>query len=162
MGPGTGVITLEIARLLRPGDALDCYEVNAGFASRLRRRVATDKVFEPIRSGVRVHALPAQAARLDGNAQFIICSVPLNNLAPGVVDAIFGAGVRLLGAQGWFTYFEYVALTKLKRYFAGAAERQRIDAVRSAKNRHGAGVTETQVVWANIPPARAVHLRLAR
>ena len=89
MGPGTGAITLEIARLLRPGDRLDCYEIDDGFASYLRERVATDELFEAIRDGVRVHVMPAQEARLDSAAQFVICSMPLNNLAPALYTTSF-------------------------------------------------------------------------
>jgi phospholipid N-methyltransferase len=157
MGPGTGVITREIARILQPGDALDCYEIDVGFARCLRQRVAIDELFEPVRDSVRVHVMPAQEARLESDAQFVICSVPLNNLSPSAVRDIFATGTRLLGGKGWFTYFEYIALAALKRPFANAAERLRIDGVQRAKGNHGAGATETQLVWANLPPARAVH-----
>ena len=160
MGPGTGAITREIARLLRPGDMLDCYEIDDGFASYLQQRVATDELFEAVRDGVRVHVMPAQAASLDSAAQFVICSLPLNNLAPEAVHDIFRTGARLLDGRGWFTYFEYIALPALKRRFTGITERQRIDEVRRVKRRHGARGAETQVVWANLPPARAVHRRL--
>ncbi len=119
MGPGTGAITREIARLLRPGDMLDCYEIDDGFASYLQQRVATDELFEAVRDGVRVHVMPAQAASLDSAAQFVICSLPLNNLAPEAVHDIFRTGARLLDGRGWFTYFEYIALPALKRRFTG-------------------------------------------
>ena len=65
MGPGTGAITREIACLLRPGDTLDGYEIDDGFASYLRQPVATDELFESVRDGVRMHVMPAQAASLD-------------------------------------------------------------------------------------------------
>ena len=159
MGSGTGAVTREIARLMRPGDSLDCYEIDDGLASYLQRRVASDQLFDAVRGRVRVHVMPAQAARLDGVAQFVICSVPLNNLAPGAVRDIFGTSDRLLGGGGWFTYFEYIGLPALKRRLSGAAERRPLDGVQQVKREHRGGGAETQVVWANIPPARAVHRR---
>ncbi len=160
MGPGTGAVTCAIAQFLRPGDSLDCYEIDVGFANYLRQRVANDGRFDAVRESIRVHATAAQTARLDERAHFVICSVPLNNFEPATVHEIFGAGTRLLKGRGWFTYFEYVALPSLKRLFARPAEGKRIDGVRRAKRQYGARGVETDVVWANIPPARAVHRRL--
>ena len=159
MGPGTGAITREIARLLQPGDALDCYEINEGLARHLQHRVATDELFEAVRDRVCVHMMPAQFAHLENAARFVICSVPLNNLEPEAVDNIFRVGARILGRRGWFTYFEYIALPTLKWYVSDAVERRRIEGVWKAKRMHRAGHTETEIVWANIPPARAVHRR---
>ncbi len=160
MGSGTGAVTCEIARLLRPGDALDCYEIDAGFAQYLRQRVATDRQFEAARDSIRVHASPAQTAEAEDRIDFVICSVPLNNFEPAGVQEIFDAGAQLLHGRGWFTYFEYVALPSLRRLFVSAKESARIDAVRRAKREYDAAGVETQIVWANVPPARAVHRRL--
>ena len=62
--------------------------------------------------------------------------------------------------MGVLTYFEYIALQALKWRFAGATERQRINGVWQVKRRHRADGADTQVVWANLPPAWAVHSHL--
>src|SRR5438270_2901754 len=45
VGPGTGSVTREILRHLRPDDRLDAVEVNGRFLSLLERRFVQERVF---------------------------------------------------------------------------------------------------------------------
>jgi len=159
MGPGTGSVTRAIARAMGSRDRLDCYEINEAFADYLRRRVETDADFRPVRDRVHVHCMPAQEANPGAAIDAVICSVPLNNLPPPIVDAIFARGFDLLRPGGWFTYFEYPWLPAVKRRLADAAERARIDGVKAVKSRYRGTSSRSRLVPANIPPARAVHIR---
>lgn len=159
MGPGTGAVTQAIARALGPADRLDCWEINAGFAAFLRQRIQTDPVFAASRERITVHCAAAQEADVEDRADFVICSVPLNNLPAPVVEAIFERGFALLDPGDWFTYFEYPVLPRLKYRLATEDERGRIDAVAAIKRRFRAGGSRSRVVPINVPPARAVHIR---
>src|SRR6266550_1237009 len=45
VGPGTGAVTAEILRCMRPGDHLDIVEINAHFVDVLRRRFAGEPLW---------------------------------------------------------------------------------------------------------------------
>lgn len=161
MGPGTGAVTQAIASALGPADRLDCWEINPDFAEFLRQRVDADPEFAASRGRITVHCAPAQEADIDDRADFVICSVPLNNLPATVVEAIFDRGFALLDPGDWFTFFEYPVLPRLKYRLAAEEERHRIDAVTAIKRRFRSRGSRSRVVPINVPPARAVHIRVS-
>src|SRR3954470_18786371 len=61
VGPGTGAVTAEIVRQLRPGDALDIVEINADFVALVQRRFAEEPDFQRRRGQCRVIHAPLQA-----------------------------------------------------------------------------------------------------
>jgi len=158
MGPGTGAVTRGIVQAMQPEDQLDCFELNVAFADYLRQLVATDGAFDACRHQIRVHTGDASHAEIDEPADFVICSVPLNNLPGKTVGTIFDAGRRVLAGQGWFTYFEYVLLPRLRSATAAASERDRILAVRELKSGFRGDGASSRLVMFNLPPARAVHV----
>lgn len=160
MGPGTGAVTTAIATAMGPRDTLHCYEINPEFAEFLRERIRTRPEYAAVRDRITVHCAPAQEARPGGPVEFVICSVPLNNLPAAIVDSIFDRGFELLSTGGWFTYFEYPVLPRIKRWLSRDPERTRIDEVAAAKRSRKAAVRESAIVLRNIPPARAVHLQV--
>jgi len=160
MGPGTGAVTRRIAEAMRPGDRLDCFELNPDFTSYLERLVATEPSLAAHGAAIEVHVGDAAEARIDAPADFVVCSVPLNNLPPEAAAGILEAGRRLLTGGGWFTYFEYVGLPRLRKLTAPAEERARLGAVRTLKSRFREAGGSSCLVLRNIPPARAVHVPL--
>jgi len=161
MGPGTGAVTRRIVEAMFPNDRLDCFELNPDFADYLRQLVASDPSFAARRQQIRIHTGDAGRAQITEPADFVICSVPLNNLPGEAVSAILEAGRRVLAGQGWFTYFEYVLLPRLHRATAAASERDRILAVRELKSAFHTDAAWSQLVLLNLPPARAVHVPIA-
>jgi len=159
MGPGTGAVTAAIAAAMQAQDTLDCYEINREFADYLRRRLETDVRFAASRDRITVHCAPAQEAAPERAADFVICSVPLNNLPPAIVQEIFQRGFELLPPAGSFSFFEYPVLPRLKRLLSSRTERDRIDAVSAVKDHYRKQQQGSTIVLRNIPPARAVHLR---
>ena len=158
MGPGTGAVTRGIVDAMQPQDQLDCFELNPEFADYLRERVASDPAFAAGRPRIRIHTGDASRAQIDEAADFVICSVPLNNLSVEAVASILDAGRRVLAGKGWFTYFEYVLLPRLHRATAGNRERDRIRAVRALKADFRGDTSSSRLVLLNLPPARAVHV----
>src|SRR6185369_3494678 len=45
VGPGTGAVTAEIVRALKPGDNLDIVEINAEFVAVIEHRFAEEPLF---------------------------------------------------------------------------------------------------------------------
>jgi phospholipid N-methyltransferase len=146
---------------MQPSDRLDCFELNTEFAAYLEDLVAREPEFAPHRDRIAVHVGDAKDARIDGCADFVICSVPLNNLPGAAVSGILDAGRRLLAAGGWFTYFEYVGLPRLRRLAAPTPERDRLTSVRAIKSDFRGKIATSRLVVLNIPPARAVHVPIA-
>jgi phosphatidylethanolamine/phosphatidyl-N-methylethanolamine N-methyltransferase len=158
MGPGTGAITRHIARTMRAGDRLDCYEINPRFASFLERAVGSHAAYAQARDRIRVHCTPAEEAAPTGPVDFVICSIPLNNLPPVAVRRIFVTGFEMLEHRGWFTYFEYPWLPQIRGLFASAEERRRSERVRDVKREFASESALSHLALLNLPPARAVHI----
>ncbi len=157
MGSGTGAVTRAIAAAMTPTDRLDCYEINPRFAEYLQRTIAERPEYAHVAQQIRVHCAAGQAASAEVPADFVICSVPLNNLPGKVAAQIMDHSLAILAAGGCFTYFEYPLLPRMLRLFSRADERRRIDSVRGEKRARGTNAA-TRLVMRNLPPARAVHL----
>src|SRR5271154_6579896 len=54
VGPGTGAVTAEILRQLRPGDQLDMVEINPHFVAVLHRRFETEPLWRARRQQTNV------------------------------------------------------------------------------------------------------------
>lgn len=161
VGPGTGSVTKEIVRHLRPGDRLDLVEINAHFVDVLRQRFARDPDFAPQRDRVAVVHGAAEALPGEGVYDFIVSGLPLNNFPVEQVRTIFRAYDRLLKPGGTLTYFEYVFIRQLKVPFVNRRERRRLFRVGRVV---GGYIRDYQVrrerIFINVPPATVRHLRL--
>src|SRR5262245_34325403 len=60
VGPGTGAITAEIVRHLRPGDQFDIVEINAEFVACLGQRFSEESDFQKKRAQSRIIHAPLQ------------------------------------------------------------------------------------------------------
>jgi phosphatidylethanolamine/phosphatidyl-N-methylethanolamine N-methyltransferase len=158
VGPGTGAVTQEIVRQLRPGDRLDIVEINASFVDLLRRRFDQEPAFRRCRDQSRLLHAPIQAVEGQGIYDFVISGIPLNNFVPPLVEEIFASYRRLLRPEGTLSYFEYVAIRDVKRTLI-AAERERLTALSALleENIRRFQVAEEVVVF-NVPPAVARHM----
>src|SRR5262249_25063144 len=108
VGPGTGPVTAEVLRQLRPGDFLDIVEINERFVAHLRRRFDDEPFFRRHRHQVRLIHAPLQEVEGEAVYDFMISGLPLNNFSVTLVKGIFKAYRRLLKPDGILSYFEYV------------------------------------------------------
>src|SRR5436309_3304214 len=60
VGPGTGAVTAEIVRNLRPGDRFDIVEINPAFVAILERRFIEEPAFARRKPHARVIHAPLQ------------------------------------------------------------------------------------------------------
>src|SRR5262245_27129787 len=160
VGPGTGSVTIEILKHLRPGDRLDAVELNAHFVALLQRRLDRDERFNGLRDQVRLIHAAVEDLEDQAEYDYIISGLPLNNFPVALVRDIFRAFDRLLKPGGTLTYFEYVLISHLKRPFANRREKRRLYRVGRVVGRY---IREFQIrrqqVLINVPPAIVRHLQ---
>jgi phospholipid N-methyltransferase len=157
VGPGTGAVTAEILRQLRPGDRLDIVEINEHFIQVLERRFDTEPLFQSRRDRVRLIHAPLQEVEGAGLYDYMISGLPLNNFPLALVRAIFHAYHRLLKPAGVLSYFEYLWIRSLKKVFV---DRRRLHVLtRYLERKIRAGQFREQWVFFNVPPAVARHFR---
>jgi phospholipid N-methyltransferase len=161
VGAGTGAITSEIVRYLRPDDQLDVVEINARFVGVLGRRLELEWHFRRRRAQIRL--IHSAVEDLHGTAcyDYIVSCLPLNNFPAFLVRQIFQVYRRLLVPGGTLTFYEYVLLRQLKHPFAGRRERRRLYRVgRIVRSYVDEYQFEREQVFANFPPATVRHLHL--
>lgn len=161
VGPGTGALTQEIVRHLRPGDVFDVVELNERFVELLRKRFATEPAFQQSAGLSQVHHLPIQDFVASEPYDFILCGLPFNNLPPRLVKDIFRHFNQLLAPQGVLSFFEYLWIRRMSSLLSSRPERQRLARVGCILSwyleryafRH-------DTAFVNFPPAVVHHLRL--
>jgi phosphatidylethanolamine/phosphatidyl-N-methylethanolamine N-methyltransferase len=163
VGPGTGAVTAEIVRQLRPGDRLDIVEINGAFVAHLERRFREEPDFQRCREQCRILHSPLQAIEGTACYDFMISGIPLNNFALSLVEDIFRSYARLLTPMGTLSYFEYLAIRALKMPFVALSERDRLghltQYLEEKVRRYQVGAEE---VFLNVPPAIARHFCFGR
>ncbi len=163
VGPGTGSVTVEILRLLGPGDWLDIVEINADFIEVLRRRFEEEPVFRSHQHQVRLIHSPLQEVQGEGAYDYLISGLPLNNFPIPLVQELFAAYERLLRPGGVLSYFEYILIRQLKALFVSARKRQYLRALGAfLEGKIRAYQFRADHVYFNITPAVARHFRFTR
>jgi phosphatidylethanolamine/phosphatidyl-N-methylethanolamine N-methyltransferase len=162
VGPGTGAVTREILRAMRPDDRLVLVERNEEFVARLRARLAGD----PSLNGVadRITLVHAGVEQLADEEPFdvIISGLPLNNFPVALVEQLLGKLQQLLAPQGTLSFFEYVAIRRAKAMVSGRAERVRLQCIgRALDDLLQAAQVRRDCVLANVPPAWVHHVRFS-
>lgn len=162
VGAGTGAVTHELGRILRPKDRLDTCEISHELADILERDVLGNADFAEARVEGRVHLLRSAVQDIQGDRQydFVISGLPFTSFELSVVQDIFGVIRRLLKPGGVFSYFEYIGMRRTSRMLALGRRRSRVRSVSAymAKNIHAHQFAQ-RLVLSNLPPARARHLR---
>jgi phospholipid N-methyltransferase len=160
VGPGTGAVTTAVLRQMRPGDRLDIVEINEQFVDLLRRRFEEEPLFRGHKEQVRLIHAPLQELEGEGVYDYMISGLPLNNFPLALVRDIFHAYRRLLRPGGVLSYFEYLAIRRLKSLVVGRRERRHLHVLsRFLGRRIKAYEFRHQNVYLNVPPAVARHLR---
>ena len=160
IGPGTGAVTKRIVRLLQPGDSLDLVELNKHFADALKERFQADPVYQRVQDLSRIHVCPLQEFETEGNYDFIISGLPLNNFSAELVREIFGIYFELLKPGGSLSYFEYMYIRSIKKVITKKEERDRLRKLDSiAASYLDQYRFHRSWVFVNFPPAWVQHLQ---
>jgi phosphatidylethanolamine/phosphatidyl-N-methylethanolamine N-methyltransferase len=160
VGPGTGAVTRYIVAGMRPDDRLDLVERNADFVACLRKRISTGADYQPAAGRIALHHAGVEELSEMEPYDVIVSGLPLNNFSIGLVEQIMAKLRRLLAPAGTLSFFEYVAIRRVKAAMSARAERDRLrgigqllDTVLTA---HEVG---RDCVLANVPPAWVHHVR---
>jgi phospholipid N-methyltransferase len=160
IGPGTGAVTGRIVRYMRPSDRLVLVERNDQFVDFLRRQLAESHTFRAAVGRIELVHGPVEDLPEGQSYDLIISGLPMNNFTAASVEAIFAKLRRLLAPHGKLSFFEYVAVRRVKSIVSRPAERERLRNIghifqgllSSHKVRH-------ELVLANVPPAWVHHVQ---
>jgi phospholipid N-methyltransferase len=160
VGPGTGAVTGEIIKAMRPSDRLFLVERNDQFVARLRARLAEDTAFSPIADQVTIYHSSVEDLPENNPYDLIVSGLPLNNFAVESVLQILSKLRRLLTADGTLSFFEYVAVRKAKSLISAPAERERLRGIGQIFDEVlGKHEIRRDLVLANVTPAWVHHVR---
>jgi phosphatidylethanolamine/phosphatidyl-N-methylethanolamine N-methyltransferase len=161
VGPGTGAVTRHIICAMQGADRLDLVELNHAFVSRLEDRFASDPHFQPVADRTRIIHCPVEELPGQTRYELIISGLPFNNFSVDLVERILRALLNLLAPGGTFSFFEYIAMRRMKAIVSGRVERERLRgihrAMHEAFNLHE---INREAIWLNVPPAWVHHLRV--
>ena len=79
IGPGTGAVTREIVKQIRPEDSLDLVELNEKFVEILHQRFDAEQAFQEIKHLTSIHNCPLQEYGVGEEYDYIVSGLPLNN-----------------------------------------------------------------------------------
>jgi phosphatidylethanolamine/phosphatidyl-N-methylethanolamine N-methyltransferase len=160
VGPGTGAVTAQIVNEMRPDDHLDLVERNDQFVAHLRERIASA---EPFRSAAsRISLLHAAVEDLSDDRQYdlIISGLPLNNFAVESVRGLLTKMRELLAPSGTLSFFEYVAVRRVKSLVSGRADRERLSGISQLfRDIVSPAEVRRDLVLTNVPPAWVHHVQ---
>jgi phospholipid N-methyltransferase len=160
VGPGTGAVTTVIARRMGPHDQLDLVELNPRFVAHLRERLARDPTLRHAAGRIQVIQGSVEDLAADHSYDLVISGLPLNNFSPELVERLLRTMAGLLRRGGTLSFFQYVAIRKLRAVVGGRADRARLRAIEelleAALRAHQ---VHRDLVWWNLPPAWVHHLR---
>lgn len=159
LGAGTGPLTSEVVKVMRPEDTLDAVEMSDKFADILRRRFATEPHFQRVAANSRVLAINFLDMKIEQPYDFIVCSLPFNNFQPELIRAIFRKMHGCLAPEGTLTFFEYLAIRHFRGLVSSSAGRARLSRVARILGHYlDRYEYRRDIVWLNFTPAVAHHL----
>lgn len=162
VGPGTGAVTARLVQLVRPADRLTLVELNDEFVRHLKGRFAAEPSFRSVSD--RTELVHCRLEELPGEGRYdrIISGLPLNNFAAAEVEQILSVFARLLAPGGILSFFEYIAIRRVKQAISGRAERQRLREIgRLLGDLFERGQIRCEAVWPNVTPAWVHHVCFA-
>ncbi len=160
-GPGTGAVTRRLVAAMGPADRLDLVECNAQFVQRLAEHLQTDPLLSRAADRIRLFHQPVEQLAAEPAYDLIVCGLPFNNFSAELVELILRALLGLLRPGGVLSFFEYMALRRLRLLWATGDERRRLHAIDRAMGQAFQGRRiRCDWVWPNLPPAWVHHLRV--
>jgi phospholipid N-methyltransferase len=160
VGPGTGAVTRRIVQRMSAADQLDLVELNEQFVARLREQLQSEPALCVVADRTRL--IPCAVQELEANTPYdlIISGLPLNNFAVDQVEEILDTFRRLLGSGGTLSFFEYIAVRKVRGALARSAEKTRLRGIdRTLSDLLSRHEIRREGIWLNVPPAWVHHVR---
>lgn len=138
LGPGTGPLTKEISKQLRPQDSLDIVEIHKKFYQIVKR-----KYRQPNINAYHTDILEFQP---DRRYDYIFSSLPYENMSEDISRKIWRKKLELCSPNAYICYFKYVKFRNFKCDFE-----ERI------VKKYGC---DKKIVLLNLPPAKIYTLEI--
>jgi phospholipid N-methyltransferase len=138
IGPGTGPLTKEIVKLLRPQDRLDVVEIHQHFYQTIK-----NKFKQP---NVTIHHEDILQFRPEFSYDYIFSSLPYEAMPKKLIQKIWQKKLDLCADKAYICYFKYVSFRKFKCNF----EEQIVKRYQRDK----------KIVLLNLPPAKLFTLEI--
>jgi phosphatidylethanolamine/phosphatidyl-N-methylethanolamine N-methyltransferase len=162
VGPGTGAVTVQLIKDMRPQDRLVLVELNEDFVAHLRDRLS--QIPGAQAASDRISIIHAAVEDLPDNEPFdlIVSGLPLNNFPVALVNQILSKLSRLLAPGGTLSFFEYVAVRRAKSLVCSNSDRERLRGIERVLGDFLKAEVRRDLVMANVPPAWVHHVRGGR
>jgi phospholipid N-methyltransferase len=154
LGVGTGAITKEILRRLRPGAVLVGVDLNPAFVNYVRRKIQDSRFIPVLGQAERLGALLNRHGITRADA--IVSSLGLSAMRPSQRSTILTQAAAHLTPEGVLTQYQYLHAGDKPDWvsslgFVRFAEKEFLKA-------HFRHVASERVIW-NLPPARVYTCR---
>jgi phosphatidylethanolamine/phosphatidyl-N-methylethanolamine N-methyltransferase len=159
VGPGTGVFSEKIIKRMNPEDELHLVEFDPDFCKQLRAKFAhipNVKIFE----GSIIDFNPQEHMKMskDKKYEFLVSGLPFNAFQKGFVEKVLNKYEAITTEGAKVSYFEYLFLPMVRRFFLEKAEAAEFDQVLEVKNEFYKKFGQTKDrIWFNMPPAQVLH-----
>lgn len=143
-GPGTGVMTRELLRVLPQDATLLAFEISPRFNRYLRDAIDDDRL-EIVQAGAETAGDELRRrgiSRVDG----VVSSLGLTLMDEPLIDSLFCGVVPFLDEKSKVTQYQYLSSVRLKN------GRPVNFNVRSVLDRYFQ-IVDAKIIWRNIPPA---------
>jgi len=138
IGPGTGPLTKQISRLIRPTDHLDVVEIHDRFYEIVRKKYSS--------SNITVHHKDILNFTSGRSYDYIFSSLPYEVMPETLIQKIWKKKLDLCSSKAYICYFKYVSFRKFKCNFEEAV----VQKYQSNK----------KIVLRNLPPAKLYTLEI--
>jgi phospholipid N-methyltransferase len=154
LGVGTGAITKEILRRLRPNAVLLGVDLNPAFVNHVRRKIQDSRFIPILGSAERLGALLDRHGFKSADA--IVSSLGLSAMRPAQRSAILTQAAAHLTKDGVLTQYQYLHASGKPRWVSslGVVSFHERDFLKA----HFRQVGSERVIW-NLPPARVYTCR---
>lgn len=156
IGAGTGCFTEEIIKKMRPDDHLDVVEYDPDLCKLLRRKFIHLK-------NVAIHEISITDFKPGRQYDAMVSGLPLTVFKTETVAMVLKQYEDLAKPGATFSYFEYIALPKIKGAFLCGAAYDEFTKLLKMKETFATrfhAVAENAIL--NLPPARIMHCQMTK
>ncbi|PAU94464.1 hypothetical protein CK503_06605 [Aliifodinibius salipaludis] len=139
VGAGTGSLTKQIAKHLRPQDSLDIVEIHKKFYQIIGSKYR-------LNDNIRIHHADILNFHPQKNYDFIFSSLPYENMPEEITKQIWEKKLSLCSQRAYISYFKYLKFGDFKSDF----EENIVNTYKHDK----------KLVFLNIPPAKIYTLEI--
>ncbi|MEL7833740.1 class I SAM-dependent methyltransferase [Fodinibius sp. Rm-B-1B1-1] len=139
VGAGTGSLTKQIAKQLRPQDSLDIVEIHKKFYQIIGSKYR-------LNNNIRIHHADILNFHPQKKYDFIFSSLPYENMPEEITKQIWEKKLSLCSSEAYISYFKYLKFRNFKSDF----EEKIVNSFKHDK----------KIVFLNIPPAKIYTLEI--